>query len=73
MPPARASTWSPGPYQEVPGRRPVLDSAQAAEVRELAREGWSRPELAARFGVSRSTIDSAIAGRLVTRPAPAGD
>jgi hypothetical protein len=63
-----AESW--GPYQEVPGRRPVLDSAQAAEVQELAREGVTRRELAALFGCSRTTIDSAIAGRLVTRPAP---
>jgi hypothetical protein len=51
----------------------VLTDVEAQEVQELAREGWTRPELAARFGVSRSTIDSAIAGRLVTRPAPAED
>ena len=70
MPEARAPAGPWGPYQETPGRRLVLDSAQAAAVRELAAEGVTRRELAALFGVSRTTIDSAIAGRLVTRPAP---
>jgi hypothetical protein len=51
----------------------VLDSAQAEEVQELAREGWTRPELAARFGVSRSAIHNVLSGRLVTRPAPRED
>jgi hypothetical protein len=70
VPEARAPAGPWGPYQERPGRRPVLTDVEAQEVRELAREGWTRPELAARFGVSKTTIDSAVRGTLRTRPAP---
>ncbi len=45
------------------GRRPALSPEQRDEVRALIAQGYRRMDLAARFGVSRSTVDNIAAER----------
>ena len=58
---------SPAPGWRRPSRRRPSDLA--AEARELARYGLSRAQAAERLGVSRNTLDQAMA----RHPAPAGE
>jgi hypothetical protein len=55
-----------GPLPSVPGKAstagPKLDRADVLEMRELRARGWTLPDLAKRFGVSKSTVHYALAG-----------
>lgn len=52
---------------------PKLDDEDIAEARRLREGGWSYPTLAARFGVSRSTLHAALNGKTHKHLADAGD
>jgi hypothetical protein len=43
--------------------RAKLDEVKVAEARRLKRDGWTYPELAARYGVGKVTLFYAVSGR----------
>jgi hypothetical protein len=56
-------TGFPSSAKGAENNRAVLDDVKVIEARRLKREGWTYPELAARYGVCRNTVSYAVTGK----------